>query len=92
MPEIKFLSNIADLTGKKFLNIEYNGSISGLIDDMDTKLERKDFKNTITTDDGQLKDFVKILINGNDIRGTGGLNSPIKDDDEIVIFQTLAGG
>lgn len=92
MPEIKFLSNIAALTGKKFLNIEYNGSISGLIDDMDTKLERKDFKNTITTDDGQLKDFVKILINGNDIRGTGGLNSPIKDDDEIVIFQTLAGG
>lgn len=92
MPEIKFLSNIADLTGKKFLNIEYNGSISGLIDDMDTKMEKKDFKNTITTDDGQLKDFVKILINGNDIRGTGGLNSPIKDDDEIVIFQTLAGG
>lgn len=92
MPEIKFLSNIAALTGKKFLNIEYNGSISGLIDDMDTKMEKKDFKNTITTDDGQLKDFVKILINGNDIRGTGGLNSPIKDDDEIVIFQTLAGG
>ncbi|MDO5837039.1 MAG: MoaD/ThiS family protein [Methanobacterium sp.] len=92
MPEIKFLSNIADLTGKKFLNIKYNGSISGLIDDMDTKLERKDFKNTITTDDGQVKDFVKILVNGNDIRGTGGLNSPIKDDDEIIIFQTLAGG
>lgn len=92
MPEIKFLSNIADLTGKKFLNIEYNGSISGLIDDMDTKMEKKDFKNTITTDDGQVKDFVKILVNGNDIRGTGGLNSPIKDDDEIVIFQTLAGG
>lgn len=92
MPEIKFLSNIAALTGKKFLNIEYNGSISGLIDDMDTKMEKKDFKNTITTDDGQVKDFVKILVNGNDIRGTGGLNSPIKDDDEIVIFQTLAGG
>ncbi|WP_353826192.1 MoaD/ThiS family protein [Methanobacterium sp.] len=46
----------------------------------------------MTDDAGQVKDFVKILINGNDIRGTGGLSSPVKDDDEIVIFQTLAGG
>jgi len=92
MPEIKFLSNLADLTGKKSLIIEYNGEISSLIDDLDTKLDGKDFKNTITNDKGQVKDFVKILVNGNDIRGTGGLSSTVKNDDEIVIFQTLAGG
>lgn len=92
MPEIKFLSNLADLTGEASLKIEYNGEISGLIDDLDTKFEGKDFKTTITDDEGQIKDFVKILVNGNDIRGTGGLDSEIKDDDEIVIFQTLAGG
>lgn len=91
MPVIKFLSNLADLTGKKSIKIEYNGEISGLINDLDTKLEGK-FKKTITNDEGHVKDFVKILVNGNDIRGIGGLNSPIKDDDEIVIFQTLAGG
>ena len=92
MPEIKFLSNLADLTGEKSLTIEYDGEISGLIDNLDNKLEGKDFKTTITGDEGEIKDFVKILINGNDIRGTGGLSSPVKDDDEIVIFQTLAGG
>ncbi|MBI5460374.1 MoaD/ThiS family protein [Methanobacterium sp.] len=92
MPEIKFLSNLADLTGEKSLTIEYDGLISGLIDNLDNKLEGKDFKTTITGDEGEIKDFVKILINGNDIRGTGGLSSPVKDDDEIVIFQTLAGG
>lgn len=92
MPEVKFLSNLADLTGEKSLTIEYDGEISGLIDNLDTKLEGKDFKSTITDDDGEIKDFVKVLVNGNDIRGTGGLSSPIKDADEIVIFQTLAGG
>lgn len=92
MPVIKFLSNLADLTGKKSIKIGYNGEISGLINDLDTKLEGKKFKKTITNDEGHVKDFVKILVNGNDIRGIGGLNSPIKDDDEIVIFQTLAGG
>lgn len=92
MPEIKFLSNLADLTGESSLKLEYDGEISGLIDDLDAKFVGKDFKTTITDEKGQIKDFVKILINGNDIRGTGGLNSEIKDGDEIVIFQTLAGG
>jgi len=92
MPEIKFLSNLADLTGESSLKIEYNGEISGLIDNLDVKFQGKDFKTTITDDEGQIKDFVKILVNGNDIRGTGGLDSEIKDNDEIVIFQTLAGG
>lgn len=92
MPEIKFLSNLADLTGESSLKLEYDGEISGLIDDLDAKFVGKDFKTTITDEKGQIKDFVKILVNGNDIRGTGGLNSEIKDGDEIVIFQTLAGG
>lgn len=92
MPEIKFLSNLADLTGESSLKIEFDGKVSGLIDNLDTKFEGKDFKTTITDDEGHIKDFVKILVNGNDIRGTGGLDSAIKDDDEIVIFQTLAGG
>lgn len=92
MPEIKFLSNLADLIGEKSLTIEYNGEILGLIDNLDTKLDGKHFKKTITDDKGRVKDFVKILVNGNDIRGTGGLNSMINNADEIVIFQTLAGG
>ena len=92
MPEIKFLSNLADITGEKSLTIDYDGEISGLIDNLDTKLEGKDFKATITDDAGEIKDFVKVLVNGNDIRGTGGLSTSIKDADEIVIFQTLAGG
>ena len=92
MPEIKFLSNLRDITGEKSLTIEYDGEISGLIDNLDTKLKGKDFKATITDESGEIKDFVKVLVNGNDIRGTGGLSSPIKDADEIVIFQTLAGG
>lgn len=92
MPEIKFLSTLADLTGEKSLIITFEGEVSGLIDGLDDELEGKDFKATITDDEGHLKDFVKILVNGNDIRGTGGLDSQIKDDDEIVIFQTLAGG
>ncbi|MEG3224849.1 MAG: hypothetical protein BME94_04790 [Methanobacteriales archaeon Met13] len=92
MPEIKFLSTLAGLTGEKSLKIGYKGEVAGLIENLDTKFEGKDFKETITNEDGQIKDFVKILVNGQDIRGTGGVATEIKDEDEIVIFQTLAGG
>jgi molybdopterin synthase sulfur carrier subunit len=66
--------------------------VSALIDQLDEKFDGKDFKETITDEEGQLRDFVKILVNGQDIRGTGGLTTEIKNQDEIVIFQTLAGG
>jgi len=92
MPEIKFLSTLAELTGEKTIKIGYNGELLGLIEQLDNKFEGKDFKETIINEDGQIKDFVKILINGQDIRGTGGVTTEIKDEDEIVIFQTLAGG
>ncbi|MDP3066909.1 MAG: MoaD family protein [Methanobacteriaceae archaeon] len=92
MPEIKFLSTLADLTGEKSLKIGYKGEVTGLIENLDTKFEGKDFKENITHENGQIKDFVKILVNGQDIRGTGGVATEIKDEDEIVIFQTLAGG
>ena len=92
MADIKFLSSLAELTGEKSLIIKYNGELSGLIDHLDDKFDGKDFKETITDEKGQLKDFVKILVNGQDIRGTGGLKTKINDQDEIVIFQTLAGG
>jgi molybdopterin synthase sulfur carrier subunit len=35
---------------------------------------------------------MKILVNGEDVQAGGGLEAEVKDDDEIVIFQTIAGG
>jgi molybdopterin synthase sulfur carrier subunit len=35
---------------------------------------------------------MKILINGEDVRNINGLKTTVNEDDEIVIFQTIAGG
>ncbi|HML04748.1 MAG TPA: MoaD/ThiS family protein, partial [Methanobacterium sp.] len=49
-----------------------------------------EFKEALFDKNGNLRDYMKILVNGED---TGeGLETEIKDDDEIVIFQTIAGG
>ena len=43
-------------------------------------------------DNGQQRPFVKIAINGRDIRLAQGLDTPINDKDTIAIFPPIAGG
>lgn len=91
MVNIKFLARFRDLTGEKSIDINYNGELTGLINELVTKYGAE-FKKSLLSDEGVLRDYIKILINGADVYHMEGLESPIKDDDEIVIFQTIAGG
>lgn len=42
--------------------------------------------------DGQIRRFVNVYINGEDVRFLGGLEAPVKDRDEISIVPAVAGG
>ena len=35
---------------------------------------------------------MKIIVNGEDVESSGGLKSNVGGSDEVVIFQTIAGG
>ena len=43
-------------------------------------------------DKGELRKFVNIYLNGEDIRFASGVETPIKDGDEISIVPAIAGG
>ena len=51
-----------------------------------------DFKNRIFEENGKLKKFVLIYMNGEDIRFTEGLETKVPDDGEITILPSYAGG
>jgi len=89
MVEIKFLARFRDIAGKKSVNIEHNGNIGELIDIL-TEKYGNEFKDALFDKNRELRDYIKILINGKD--AGSGLESEVKDGDEIVIFQTIAGG
>jgi len=89
MVEIKFLARFRDIVGKKSVNIEHNGNIGELIDIL-TEKYGNEFKDALFDKNRELRDYIKILINGKD--AGRGLESEVKDGDEIVIFQTIAGG
>ena len=49
-------------------------------------------KKRLCEDGGQLRNFVNVYINGEDIRFLDGMDSLVKMDDEISIVPAVAGG
>ncbi|MGA2676925.1 MAG: ubiquitin-like small modifier protein 1 [Methanobacterium sp.] len=91
MVKIKFLARFKDITGEKEVIIDYNGEIANLIEILTEKYD-KGFKDSLFNENGELREYMKILINGEDVRNINGLKTTVNEDDEIVIFQTIAGG
>ena len=46
----------------------------------------------VMDDGGELRRFVNIYINGDDVRFAEGLETPLKDGDEVSIVPAVAGG
>lgn len=90
MTKVKFLGSIREITHDKELNLEFEGSLGDILDVLDQKYDN--FKKTILDDDGRIKDYIKILINGESPGSVDFYDYFLKNTDEIVIFQTIAGG
>lgn len=50
------------------------------------------FKERLLDEDGELRYFVNIYVNGEDIRFDQGLNTTIQSGDEVSIVPAVAGG
>jgi len=49
-------------------------------------------KARICEDDGQVKRFVNVFVNGEEIRSLQGLETPLSDGDEVAVIPAMAGG
>jgi molybdopterin synthase sulfur carrier subunit len=50
------------------------------------------FKRRLCEDDGSLRRFINIFVNDEDIRFLEGVNTQLKDGDELSIVPAIAGG
>ena len=91
MINVKFLTRFIDVTGEKNTEIEITGNISDLVDNLSNKYDES-FKELLLDDNGRIRDYLKVMLNGEDIRDIQGLDTPLKDGDQVVMFQTIAGG
>ena len=44
------------------------------------------------TPDGQLRAFINLFLNDEDIRQLQGLDTPIKESDQLILIPSIAGG
>ena len=65
------------------------GSLSALIDDLEANhpgLKERLIEN------GELRRFVNVYINDEDVRFIGGLEAELTDGDQVVVLPAVAGG
>jgi molybdopterin synthase sulfur carrier subunit len=71
--------------------IEASGeSIKAVIEDLEKR--HGGIRERLLDDKGQLRRFVNVYLNGDDIRFLDQLNSKVKDGDDISIVPAIAGG
>jgi molybdopterin synthase sulfur carrier subunit len=64
--------------------------LAELIDTLDTTYPG--FKGRLIDESGELRYFVNIYLNGEDVRFLEGLNTSTKSGDEVSIVPAVAGG
>ena len=75
--------------GESKLQVSSN-SVGGVLDELFTA--HPEIKNHLIEENGSLRNFVNIFVDGEDIRQKGGLESPVKDGADVRIIPSIAGG
>jgi molybdopterin converting factor small subunit len=54
--------------------------------------EAPQLRAQLLSEDGKLRSFVNLYLNGEDVRSRSGLDTTIADGDELTIVPAIAGG
>jgi MoaD family protein len=74
--------------GEKAVTAE-GGSLSALIDDLEAN--HPGIKDRLI-EGGDLRRFVNVYVNDEDVRFIGGLEAELSDGDQVVVLPAVAGG
>lgn len=81
---------LRNLTGNESV-VDGNGpSLNDCILDLESRYPG--VRERVMDDTGEIRRFVNIYINGDDVRFLDGLGSSLKDGDEVSIVPAVAGG
>ena len=65
-------------------------NVQGVIDALEGKY--KGVKSRLCDEDGRLRSYVRVFVNGEDVRGLGDAKAPLKSGDSVSIVPAIAGG
>jgi sulfur-carrier protein len=72
------------------INLEASGTVGDVLSALDTRFPG--IGERLRDDDGEIRRFVNVYVNGDDVRFLEGLATALKAGDELSIVPAMAGG
>ena len=88
---IRFYATLRPIVGGRSVDLE---DPPGTVEEILARLGRdyEGLQDQLFEEDGSVRRFVAIMVNGRDIRHIDGLQSRVPPDSELDIFPPVAGG
>jgi sulfur-carrier protein len=91
--EVRIPTILRTYTGGEKAVTADGASLSALIDDLEANHPGIKDRLVEDSDSGQdLRRFVNVYVNDEDVRFIGGLDAEISDGDQVVVLPAVAGG
>jgi len=89
--KIKLLKPFSDAVGKSELEVDFNGST--LEDLLKVLVDRyPKLKKEFYTETDELTEYICVFVNDKPISALNGINTDLKNDDELLFFVPISGG
>ena len=89
MAQVRFSSALESVTDERTTEVEAS-TVKEALDELAGKYG-DDFEERLL-EDGELRRFVNLYVNGDDVRHGDGLETKIGEEDEISILPAVSGG
>jgi molybdopterin converting factor small subunit len=91
--EVRIPTILRPYTGDQKAVQATGASLSALIEDLESNHPGIK-ERLVETKDGEvdLRRFVNVYVNDEDVRFLGGLDAPVSDGDQVVVLPAVAGG
>ena len=88
--EVRIPTLLRTYTGGEKAVTGDGAKLSALIDDLDAR--HPGIKERLVEGEGDLRRFVNVYVNDEDVRFIGGLDAELADGDQVVVLPAVAGG
>ena len=90
--EVRIPTILRSYTGGEKAVTGAGGSLAELIDDLESNHPGIKERLVDNSNGGDLRRFVNVYVNDEDVRFLGGLDAALNDGDQVVVLPAVAGG